>query len=81
MAFYDTTWYANSVGYAAITAWATGASIAAGALRRQLAAPAVNNERVFVAIVGGTTHATTEPTWTLTRGAKTTDNTVTSMVI
>jgi hypothetical protein len=77
MAFYDTTWYANSVGYAAITAWATGASIAAGALRRQLAAPAVNNERVFVAIVGGTTHATTEPTWTLTRGAKTTDNTVT----
>ena len=34
------------------------------------------NERAFVAIVGGTTGAT-EPNWTLTKGAKTTDNTVT----
>jgi hypothetical protein len=77
MAFYDLAWYANSVGYTAVTAWTTGATIAAGALRRQNAAPAVNSERVFVAIVGGTTHATTEPTWVITRGAKTTDNTVT----
>jgi hypothetical protein len=77
MAFYDLAWYANSVGYTAVTAWATGATIAAGALRRQNAAPAVNSERVFIAIVGGTTHATTEPTWVITRGAKTTDNTVT----
>lgn len=77
MAFYDTTWYTNSVGYAAVTAWATGATIAAGALRRQNTAPAVGSERVFVCIVPGTTHATTEPTWVLTRGAKTTDNTVT----
>jgi hypothetical protein len=77
VAFFDTTWYVNSVGYSAVTAWATGATIAAGALRRQLATPTLNAERVFVAIVGGTTHATTEPTWSTGRGAKTTDNTVT----
>jgi hypothetical protein len=82
MAFYDTTWYCNAgdqstTGYYAVTKWATGATIAAGALRRQNAAPAVNSERVFACIVAGTTHATTEPTWVITRGAKTTDNTVT----
>jgi hypothetical protein len=82
MAFFDTTWYANAgdqstTGYYAVTKWATGATIAAGALRRQTA-PVVGNERVFVCIVAGTTHATTEPTWIITRGAKTpADNTVT----
>jgi hypothetical protein len=82
MAFYDTSWYCNAgdqstTGYYAVTKWATGATIAAGALRRQNAAPAVGSERVFVCIVAGTTHATTEPTWVITRGGKTTDNTVT----
>ncbi len=82
MAIIDLAQYCNfgngsSTGYYAITQWATGATIAAGALRRQLATPTVGNERVFVAVVGGTTHASTEPTWTVTRGAKTTDNTVT----
>lgn len=65
------------IGWWNVTKWTAGATIAAGALRRQNATPAVGSERVFVCIVAGTTHATTEPTWTLTRGAKTTDNTVT----
>jgi hypothetical protein len=34
------------------------------------------NARAFIAVVGGTT-GTSEPNWTTTRGAKTTDNTVT----
>jgi hypothetical protein len=76
MALVDNAWYLSSVGYTAVTAWATGASIAAGALRRPTAATA-GNERVFVCVVAGTTHATTEPTWVNTRGAKNTDNTVT----
>lgn len=81
MALVDNAWYVNfgngsSTGFWAVTAWATGATIAAGALRRATS-PAVGAERVFVAIVGGTTHATTQPTWVTTRGGKTTDNTVT----
>ena len=82
MALVDNAWYVNygdgsTTGYYAITKWATGTAIAAGALRRQNTTPSVGNERVFVCIVAGTTHATTEPTWTVTRGGKTTDNTVT----
>ncbi len=82
MALVDNAWYVNfgdgsTTGYYAQTKWATGASIAAGALRRQNAAPSVGNERMFVCVVAGTTHASTEPTWGVTRGAKTTDNTVT----
>lgn len=45
-------------------------------LRRQLATPTVGNERVFACIVAGTTGGS-EPTWVVTKGAKTTDNTVT----
>lgn len=66
----------TNTGYFAVTAWATGAVKAVGALVRATA-PSVGNERVRVCIVAGTTHATTEPTWTTTRGAKNTDNTVT----
>lgn len=72
-------WFVSTNKHAAVTQWATGAVKAVGALVRQLAAPADGSERVWVCIVGGTTHATTEPTWTLTRGTKTTDNTVTWM--
>lgn len=73
----QTATYTSSVKWTAVTAWATGAVKAVGALVRQNATPTVNNERVFVAIVAGTTHATTEPTWTFSRGDKITDNTVT----
>lgn len=82
MPLVDTAWYCNygngsSTGYYAVTAWAANTAYAAGAVRRQSAAPAVGSERCFVCIVAGTSHLTTEPTWTVTRGAKTTDNTVT----
>lgn len=81
MAFANPAAYLNygngtNTGYFAIPVWSTGATIAAGTYRRQTA-PAVGAERIFVCIVAGTTHATTEPTWTTTVGAKTTDNTVT----
>lgn len=70
-------WYCDSAQYANVTAWASNTLTAAGALLRQNTTPTVGNERCFVAIVGGTTTNGSEPTWTVTRGAKTTDNTVT----
>lgn len=82
MGLVDNAWYANygdgsSTGYYAVPQWATATVYAAGQTVRQLAAPTAFNERIFVCVVAGTSHATTEPTWTVTRGAKTTDNTVT----
>jgi hypothetical protein len=55
------------------------AAVAASQLVRQFTAPAVGSERVFVCIVAGTTANTTDATWVLTRGAKTTDGTATWM--
>ena len=48
------TWYAKSGGWSAVSAWAATTSYAAGVLRRQLASPTVGNERVFAAVVAGT---------------------------
>jgi len=70
-------WYCDSAQWTAVTAWPSNTAKAAGALVRQNAAPTVGNERVFVCIVAGTTTNGTEPTWVVTKGAKTTDNTVT----
>jgi hypothetical protein len=79
MALVDNAWYVNygdgSAGagkksYFDVAQWAALTVYAAGALVRQLAAPAVGSERVFVCIVAGTSLAA-EPSWTLTRGAKT----------
>ena len=82
MAFYDQVWYTNfgngsSTGYYAVTVRPQNTAVAAGVIRRQFTAPAVGSERCFVCIVAGTTANTTDATWTLTRGAKTTDGTAT----
>ncbi len=69
MALVDTNFYVDSVGWTAITVWPSLTAVAAGVLRRQVS-PTAGNERVFVCIVAGTTLAA-EPTWVLTRGAKT----------
>jgi Concanavalin A-like lectin/glucanases superfamily len=77
VAFFDTTWYVSSVAYAAVTVRPQNTAVAAGVVRRQFTAPAVNSERCFVCIVAGTTANVTDATWSLTRGAKTTDGTAT----
>ena len=82
MAFYDQLWYCNfgngtSTGYYAVTVRPQNTAVAAGVVRRQFTAPAVGSERCFVCIVAGTTANTTDATWVLTRGAKTTDGTAT----
>lgn len=75
MALFDTAWYTNfgngsNTGYYAIPVWTALTAYTAGQTVRQAAAPAVGSERVFVCIIAGTSLAS-EPTWTVTRGAKT----------
>jgi hypothetical protein len=65
-------------GWWNITPWAASTVTAAAAVVRQNATPVIGNERVFVCVVAGTTGGS-EPSWTVTRGAKTTDNTATWM--
>lgn len=72
----NTKWYVDSVGWTAVTAWNQPQTPAAGTLQRQAAAPTVGNERVFVCSVSGAVGAA-EPAWTVTKGAKTTDNAAT----
>lgn len=71
-------WYVSSVAYAALAAWTATHSYAAGTLVRQTSA--AGNERVFICTIAGTSNGT-EPTWVITKGAKTTDNTVTWMEV
>lgn len=66
-----TNWYVSSVGWTAVTAFAISHAYNIGDLIRQLAAPTVNNERVFRCTSAGTS-AGSEPAWTLTKGATTT---------
>ena len=85
MTTYDTTWYCNygngsSTGYYAVPVWAASTAYTVGQMCRQLATPSIGNERVFACIGAGTSGGS-EPTWVLTYGAKTTDNTVTWMEV
>lgn len=75
MAIFDTAWYLNygngsSTGYFATAQWTALTAYTAGQRVRQLAAPTVGNERIFICIIAGTSLAS-EPTWVLTYGAKT----------
>lgn len=75
MALVDNAWYVNygdgsTTGYYALAQWTALTAYTAGQIVRQLAAPAVGSERVFVCVVAGTSLAS-EPSWTLTRGATT----------
>lgn len=68
-------WYVNygdgsTTGYYALGKWTALTAYVAGQMIRQLAAPAVGSERVFICIIAGTSLAA-EPTWTITKGAKT----------
>lgn len=74
-------WYCGSTKYTAVAQWAANTVYGAGAIVRQLAAPAVGSERCFRTALGGTSHATTEPIWVTTKGAaQPTDGTITDWV-
>ena len=80
MAFADQVFYCNAgnqstTGHYAVAQFAASTAYTAGQLVRQLTAPAVGSERVFGVIIAGT--SSTEPSWTVTRGAKNTSGTVT----
>lgn len=64
--------YIGSTKWTAVTAWAALTAYNVGDLRRQLAAPAAGSERVFRCTTAGTSLAS-EPAWTLTAGATTTE--------
>lgn len=73
--------YVSSAKYAAVPAW-TASTVYSSASNggrgdyvRQLATPAVGSERVFRCTTGGTSGGS-EPAWTVTKNATTTDNTV-----
>lgn len=66
--------YCSSVAWTAVTAWAASTAYAVGAIRRQLATPAVNNERCFRCTTAGTS-GSAEPSWGLSAGAVTSDGT------
>lgn len=71
-----TAWYVrdnaptSTIGWSAVTTWAALTTKTAGQIVRQLATPTVGNERVFACIIAGTTLGA-EPTWVVTKGAKT----------
>src|SRR5258708_34477066 len=78
MALYDSVNYTNSVGWSAVTSWATGITNVTGDLVKQTGTPTVGSERVFVCIhnTGGTSvTGASDPLTVFTRGNKIVDNT------
>lgn len=71
-------WYVSSVDYTAVAQWAAVHTYAVGNIVRQLAAPSVGNERCFrvTSITTGVSGAS-EPAWSLSKGATTSETTVT----
>lgn len=75
MAYLTSTWYLNygngsSTGYYAVPAWTALTPYIPGSLVRQLVAPSLGNERVFVQVTATThTSGASEPTWVVTKGA------------
>jgi hypothetical protein len=64
---------ASLVAANSLTAWAANTAYVVGQVRR----PTTGNAHVYICVVAGTSHATTEPTWPTTNGATVTDGTVT----
>lgn len=67
-------WYVSSVGWTAVAQFAVTTAYTVGNLVRQLAAPTVNNERVFRCTTAGTS-AGAEAAWNLNNGNTTTQGT------
>ena len=63
----------GGTGFWSVQQWNGPTSVSPGSIVRNRT-PAVNSERCFIAITGGTA-GSTEPTWTTTRGALNTDST------
>lgn len=75
-------WYCGSSKYASVAAWTALTTYAAGNIVRQLATPTVGVERCFVCLTStAPVSGASEPTWTTTQGAKTTDGTITWLEI
>lgn len=66
-------WFVSSVGWTAVTQWAASTAYSVGDIRRQTA-PTGTNHRVFRCTTAGTSGGS-EPTWNLTKGSTTNDNT------
>ena len=67
-------WYCGSTHWSAVTAWAASTAYSVGDLRRQSGTPTQGNERVFRCTTAGTSGGS-QPSWTLTKGSTTNDNT------
>ena len=66
-------YYCSSADYMAVAQWAATHAYSVGNIVRQLAAPAAGSERCFRCTTAGTSLAS-EPTWTLTKSATTTES-------